>query len=314
MVADSKTNVFLDQASPTKQPYTPTKSHRGPHTPTKIPIPTKIPPAFQSPTKQQHIFLSPSFRRKSNAATRKGLSIDVLKDPFADTPTVTSPFQSPARPSPALSRNHSVFTLPDDDIHNASPHRPSVSRNDSLSSIASDIYSPPTPTQAPPALSLEHFSFLVKEWKEKAEKDTTPRPKFDRKMSYHQPKEVEVLREETSDEEEHVDPLTMIKPAEVETQLAKLQIDEKIDILNDVEDGPQPMVEWCTKEAIKPIYDPDEELKKISRQLLRCQKYALTSSLILVNVTLIFCSWYLSHLTTLTVGGGSNFIGSGSHY
>ena len=143
-------------------------------------------------------------------------------------------------------------------------------------------------------MSLEHFSFLVKEWKDKAEKDTVRHPKLERKQSYYVPKEI--LPEESSDEE-ILDPLTVIKPAEIDTQLAlQEQIDEKVDILNDVQDGPQPIIELCTKEAIKPIYDADEELKKISRQLLRCQKYALCSSLILINFTLIFCSWYDPHL------------------
>jgi hypothetical protein len=285
MVGNEKqTNIFIDTSSPTKQPYT--HSKLAPHTPTKIPIPSKPFPAFQSPTKQNlHI---PAFRRKSNLATRKRLSIDVLKDPFADTA------DSPAVPTPVFSRNNSVFSLPDDDIHNASPHRPSLSRNNSVSTLASDIYIPPTPTQAPPVMSLEHFSFLVKEWKDKAEKDTVRHPKLEWKHSYYVPKEI--LPEESSDEE-IVDPLTVIKPAEVDTQLAlQQQVDEKVDILLDVQDGPQPIIELCTKEAIKPIYDPDEELKKISRQLLRCQKYALTSSLLLINSTLIFCSWYHPHI------------------
>jgi len=55
----------------------------------------------------------------------------------------------------------------------------------------------------------------------------------------------------------------------------------------------KPLVADCVKEDLKPIYDPDDELKKVSRRLLRCQKYALASGLISINAVLIFCSWYL---------------------
>jgi hypothetical protein len=55
-----------------------------------------------------------------------------------------------------------------------------------------------------------------------------------------------------------------------------------------------PLVAECTKEKIVPIYDPDVELKIISKRLLRVQKYALCISLISINTVLIFMSWYLS--------------------
>jgi hypothetical protein len=152
---------------------------------------------------------------------------------------------------------------------------------------------------------LEHFSYLVKGWKEKVEKAPPPtwplahtlekQPEHDvpspwpMKLDHphFQPKETLFEVDTSSDDEAHTDPLTQYAPAEVETQLATD---------NEVIPFAEPVVEEplaiCTKEDVTPIYDPDQELKKISRQLLRVQKYALTISLISINAALIFMSWY----------------------
>ena len=248
-----------------------------------------------------------------------------------------------------MDRNFSVHTLPDDDIHNASPHRaslassrttsasaipespsriPILSRTPSTSTIADDIYIPETPTRkgsAPPPLSLEHFSFLVKNWKEKVEQERPPtwpltdklekQPEHDAPSGWpgkfehphFQPKETLFEVDNSSDDDVHVDPLNVFSQPEAQTQLSSDT--EVIPFAEPVVDEPLAI---CTREPIKPIYDPDHELKKISKQLLRVQKYALTSSLISINVALIFMSWYFRpRIQRLILGGGSNYIGYG---
>jgi hypothetical protein len=83
-------------------------------------------------------------------------------------------------------------------------------------------------------------------------------------------------------------PLSELEPPKPETQM-QVSVEEVPEVSN------APLVSYgsCIKEEIKPIYDPDVELKTISRRLLRCQKYALVSSVISINVALIFCSWYV---------------------
>jgi hypothetical protein len=174
-------------------------------------------------------------------------------------------------------------------------------------------------------LSLEHFSFLVKNWKEKVEQEPPPawplasklekQPEHDIPSGWpgkfehphFQPKETLFEVDNSSDDDVHVDPLTAFAPPGTQRLLSSDT--EVIPFAEPVVDEPLAI---CTKEILKPIYDPDEELKKISKQLLRVQKYALTSSLICINAALIFMSWYSRARTQqLTLGGGSNYIGYG---
>lgn len=350
MVGDGKeANLFI---SP---PPTSTNSTTTP--PSKLPVrskgPRRKPLSIEDPASFPLGPLPPQ-SPKSKVSRRATLTLEELKDSYPlpqRSPISASFFRRPtlSTASSHADRNFSVHTLPDDDIHNAAPHRsslvssrtasassipdspsriPVLSRTPSTSTIADDIYIPETPTRkgsAPPPLSLEHFSFLVKNWKEKVEQERPPTwPLADKleKQPEHeapsgwpgkfehphfQPKETLFEVDNSSDDDVHVDPLTVFAPPEAQAQLSSDT--EVIPFAEPVVDEPLAI---CTREPIKPIYDPDEELKKISKQLLRVQKYALTTSLISINGALIFMSWYLrARIQRLILGGGSNYIGYG---
>jgi len=122
---------------------------------------------------------------------------------------------------------------------------------------------------SPPLLTLEYYNFLIKRWKDRSKDE-----------------ELGSLDSSTSSSENSAQ--------QSPTIVSAMPILDS-PVVSGTHTAPQVAV--CTKEPLKPIYDPDFELKKISKQLLRCQKYALTSSVISINVVLIFCSWYLIPFT-----------------
>jgi hypothetical protein len=130
-----------------------------------------------------------------------------------------------------------------------------VSRHDSRRSVSTYT---PSDGIAPPPSSLEYYSFLVKVWTEKAQAERRDLRRIPYSWDLERaPKE------------------------DLPATIPEIPIEKQ---------NP-PIVAVCTKEDLRPIYDPDYELKKISRRLLRCQKYALAISLISTNATLIFASW-----------------------
>ena len=342
---DKQTNLFIDG------PASPSDLEHGPLPPSRIPV--KGGKARKKPltieTSNSHFLAAPFAPQSpsSKFSRRVTLASDEFPGQYPLQPQLSphspkskipsrrrtlssDPSTSPRYPD----RNFSVYTLPDDEIHNATPQRssrsssrhgsgsalgspsriPVPSRHGSTgSTVPDDIYIPETPTRkgsgVPPPLSLEHFSYLVKGWKEKVEQELPPawplsnhlekQPEHDVpspwpmkiEHPHFQPKEPIFEVDTSSDDDVHSTPTSEeYNPAEVAAKLAHDH--EGIPFAESVVEEPYAV---CTKEDVKPIYDPDEELKKISRQLLRVQKYALTISLISINTALIFMSWYVLH-------------------
>ena len=169
--------------------------------------------------------------------------------------------------------------------------RPSLlTRQDSVSTLV-ESYSSSHDGRTPPPSSLEYFNFLVKVWKEKAQAE---RRDFRRNQRC-------LLDVEGDGASGYSPPAHSVAGPKTVSNQPSVSANQT----------PR-MVGVCTKEELKPIYNPDLELKKISRRLLRCQKYALAISLISINATLIFSSWYTHRFCIkLTLGGGLAYTGYG---
>jgi len=156
-------------------------------------------------------------------------------------------------------------------IHEAYPSSP----KDSLDDLPS-----------PPLFTLEYYNFLIKQWRGRSKEEDLRSLESSTSSSQSS---------ESSHSAQQRSPIVSAMPVVAGPLVSELSMPVFVGPL--VSETHTPQVAVCTKEPLKPIYDPDFELKKISKQLLRCQKYALASSVISINAVLIFCSWYyLLHL------------------